>query len=101
MSEGEGLQSPFHEFVGLEVVAGCRHDGTEAGAQFVAKILLSLASQLGFGDEYSLIEHPVEDVLYVAREVDAAAARVHDLEVVEQPKVLIIPGKTPGVPLRL
>lgn len=88
--------APFYEFPGLEVLAGFRHSGDDEGeVKAIAGFLMSALNQLGRGDKFELIEHPIEDVLYVCLEVDREAAKVNDLEVVETPKALIIPGQRP------
>lgn len=88
-------QPPFHQFPGLKVIAGCSHNGDNAAVNLLAQHLLRICEAMGFGQRYELIEHPTEDVLYICVEVDAEAAKVNDLEVVEEVKTLIIPGQRP------
>jgi hypothetical protein len=94
---------PFFTFPGLKTIAGVAHNGDSASVNVLAQHMLRICEAMGHGERFELIEHPTEDVLYICVEVDADAARVNDLEIVEQPKALIIPGQRPvsGGNLRL
>lgn len=87
-----GETNPFPVAPGIKQLAGCYHDGQEAGAQAVAKVLMMVVGQMGLGEDFLLSEHPTEDVVYVGVAIEKAPPQP---ELLVPEKVLIIPGQRP------